>query len=105
MISIRLRALLLAFITVFAVSGCQRAPVELNTAKRKDLETVKEIGPRMSEAIVYERKRGGEFKDWNDFITRVKGVGAKSAAQMSADGLIINGQKLSESGASAPAKP
>jgi competence protein ComEA len=57
----------------------------------------------MSEAIVYERKRGGEFKDWNDFVSRVKGVGVKSAAQMSADGLVINGQKMTDS--AAPAVP
>ena len=103
MIGARLRALLLAFVAVFALSGCQRAPVELNSADRKDLETVKEIGPRTAEAIVKERKRGGEFKDWNDFIGRVKGVGEKSGAQMSADGLTINGQKMSETGA--PAAP
>ncbi len=103
MIPARIRALILALLTVFALGGCQRPPVELNTAKRKDLETVKEIGPRMSEAIVYERKRGGEFKDWNDFVARVKGVGAKSAAQMSADGLVINGQNMTDG--AAPAMP
>jgi competence protein ComEA len=97
------RTLLLVLAAVFLLSGCQRAPVELNTADRRDLESVKEIGPRTAEAIVKERKRGGDFKDWNDFITRVKGVGEKSAAQMSADGLLINGQKMSE-GAAPPAK-
>jgi competence protein ComEA len=103
LIGATLRNLVLALVAVCALSSCQRAPVELNSANRKDLETVKEIGPRTAEEIVKERKRGGDFKDWNDFIGRVKGVGEKSAAQMSADGLTINGQKMSEAGA--PAAP
>ena len=37
-----------------------------------------------------ERKKG-EFKDWQDFIDRVKGIGDDRAAKLSAEGLTVNG--------------
>jgi competence protein ComEA len=37
-----------------------------------------------------ERKKG-EFKSWQDFIDRVKGIGDDRAAKLSAEGLTVNG--------------
>jgi len=48
----------------------------------------------MSEKIINERKTS-EFKDWNDFINRVGGVGEKTAARFSAEGLTVNGKRFS----------
>ena len=76
------------------------AAVDVNSASAADLTTIKGIGPSMSSQIVEERKKGA-FKNWDDFIARVKGVGAKSATKFSAEGLTVGG--ASYSGASATA--
>lgn len=68
------------------------AAVEANTASASELEGVKGIGPSLSGKIVDERKNG-DFKNWEDFIARVKGVGDKSAGRLSSDGLTINGKE------------
>lgn len=66
------------------------AAVDVNRATAADLDGVKGIGPAISTKILDERKKA-PFKDWNDFIARVKGIGEKSAAKLSADGLTVNG--------------
>ena len=67
------------------------AAVDVNKANAAELDAVKGIGPGTSKMILDERKKG-EFKDWADFIKRVKGVGEVRAAKLSADGLTVNGE-------------
>lgn len=66
------------------------AAVDVNKATEAELDGVKGIGPITSKLIMSERKKG-EFKNWEDFISRVKGVGEKSAAKFSAEGLTVSG--------------
>ena len=66
------------------------AAVDLNKASQADLEGVKGIGPSLSGKILEERKKG-DFKDWNDFVGRVKGIGSGNAARFSEAGLTVNG--------------
>ncbi|MES2281482.1 MAG: helix-hairpin-helix domain-containing protein [Pseudomonadota bacterium] len=66
------------------------AAVDVNKATEAELDGIKGIGPVTSKLIMSERKKG-EFKNWEDFISRVKGVGEKSAAKFSADGLTVSG--------------
>jgi competence protein ComEA len=66
------------------------AAVDVNKASAADLDGIKGIGPGISTKILDERKKGS-FKDWNDFIERVKGVGEGNASKFSADGLTVNG--------------
>ncbi len=80
------------------------AAVDANTASAADLDSVKGIGPGMSSRIIKERKKS-EFKDWADFISRVKGVGEKNAAKFSAAGLTVNGAAYTAAAAASPAKP
>jgi len=91
----RIVALLLSLFTAAAF-----AAVDVNKANQADLESIKGIGPTIATKILDERKKGS-FKDWNDMITRVKGVGEKNAAKFSADGLTVNGAAYA--GAPAPA--
>jgi competence protein ComEA len=49
----------------------------------------------VSKVIVDERK-AGKFKDWADFIKRVKGVGDARAAKLSAAGLTVNDKPLGQ---------
>lgn len=90
---------LLAILAMFyAVASF--AAVDVNTATAADLDGVKGIGPGISGKIIEERKKG-QFKDWNDLITRVKGVGNKNAAKFSTSGMTVNGTAY----AGAPAAP
>jgi competence protein ComEA len=66
------------------------AAVDANKATQAELESIKGIGPAISGKILDERKKGA-FKDWNDMIERVKGVGEGNAAKFSAEGLTVNG--------------
>lgn len=79
------------------------AAVDVNKAAAAELDSIKGIGPAMSAKILDERKKGN-FKDWNDFISRVKGVGEGNAAKFSAEGLTINGAAFKAAAAAAPAK-
>ena len=88
---------LLAFfaaMTVFAAF----AAVDVNKATEAELDAVKGIGPVTTKLIVSERKKG-EFKNWADFVGRVKGVGDKSAAKFSAEGLTVGGASYTGPGA------
>ncbi|MEO5843723.1 MAG: helix-hairpin-helix domain-containing protein [Caldimonas sp.] len=76
------------------------AAVDANKATQAELEAVSGIGPVISTLIVNERKKGN-FKDWNDFVTRVKGVGDRSAVKFSEGGLTVNGKAF----AGAPEAP
>lgn len=66
------------------------AAVDVNKATAAELDSIKGIGPAISTKILDERKKGN-FKDWNDFIERVKGVGEGNAAKFSTEGLTVNG--------------
>lgn len=80
-----------AIVTLVATMGLAFAQVDVNKADAAALDSVNGIGPAKSKAILEERKKG-EFKDWNDFQQRVKGVGEKNALKLSAAGLVVNGK-------------
>lgn len=75
------------------------AAVDVNKATEAELDGIKGIGPVTTKLIVSERKKG-EFKSWADFVARVKGVGDKSAAKFSAQGLTVGGAAYTGAGAS-----
>lgn len=87
-----LKKLLMAVGTIVTTIGFAFAQVDVNKADQAALDSVKGVGPKTSQAILEERKQGGEFKDWADFERRVKGVGEKSAVRLSDAGLVVNGQ-------------
>ena len=68
------------------------AAVEINTADQAQLDSVAGIGPSTSRAILEERKKNGNFKDWNDLEQRVRGIGERNSIKLSAAGLTVNGQ-------------
>ena len=95
-----LKKFIAALAVLFAASAF--AAVDANKATQAELESIKGIGPAISGAIIAERKKG-DFKDWNDLVVRIKGVGDQSAAKMSAGGLTVNG-KAYPGAPAAPAK-
>jgi competence protein ComEA len=82
---------ILAFVAMLYATACFAA-VDVNKANAAELDSIKGIGPAISTKIIDERKKKGSFKDWNDFIARVRGVGEGNAAKFSAEGLTVNGE-------------
>lgn len=80
------------------------AAVDVNKATAVELDGIKGIGPGISGKILDERKKGGSFKDWNDFIERVKGIGEANAIKFSAEGMTVNGAGFTPSAAAPAAK-
>jgi competence protein ComEA len=66
------------------------AAVDVNSASGADLDSIKGIGPGTSQKIL-EARKVSKFKDWNDLIQRVTGIGDKRAAKLSQEGLTVNG--------------
>ncbi|MDL2338412.1 MAG: helix-hairpin-helix domain-containing protein [Pseudomonadota bacterium] len=93
-----IKKMLAVLLALFAAAAF--AAVDANKATLADLEAVKGIGPSIAGKIVDERKKGS-FKDWQDLVDRVKGVGDGNAAKFSTEGLTVNGAAF----AGAPAKP
>lgn len=93
------KILLTIAISFFAAASM--AAVDVNKATAAELDGIKGIGPGLSGRILGERQSNGHFKDWNDFIQRVSGVGEKTATRFSNEGLTVNGKAF---GAASSAK-
>lgn len=91
------KKLLVGLAALVASVGFAFAQVDVNKADQAALDSVKGIGPVMSKKIIDERKKGGNFKDWPDFQTRVKGIGEKNSVKFSQAGLTVNSQALANS--------
>ncbi len=77
-------------LVVMLYAAASFAAVDVNKASAAELDGIKGIGPGISTKILDERKKGN-FKDWNDFIERVKGIGEGNAAKFSGEGLTVGG--------------
>jgi competence protein ComEA len=74
---------------LYAAGSC--SAVDVNKATAAELDAVKGIGPTTSRSIIDERRKHGEFRSWQDFIARTKGLGASKAASLSKEGLTVGG--------------
>ena len=92
-----IKKILAAMLALFAAVAF--AAVDANKGTQAELEAVKGIGPSIAGKILDERKKGS-FKDWQDMVDRVKGVGEGNAAKFSTGGLTVNGAAFT----GAPAK-
>lgn len=99
-----LKKVLLAISALFFSVSLAFAGVEVNKADQAALDGVKGLGPAKSKAILEERTKNGDFKDWADFQKRVKGIGDKVAAKLSTEGLTVNGQARDAAAGKADAK-
>lgn len=91
----RLAAVMMLSCAGFAMPAF--ASVDVNTATEAALTDVRGIGPAMARRIVEARAQGGAFRDADDLVDRVAGVGPKSAANLQAAGLTFG-----RTGAAAP---
>ena len=86
------RLLATTALVLFSAFAFSAFAVEVNSADKAALDGVKDIGPKTAEAIIAERSKNGKFKDWDDLVNRVKGIGPKNSDAMSKGGLTVNGQ-------------
>jgi competence protein ComEA len=90
-------------VMVALASSWAMATVDVNKATVADLDSIKGIGPGTSAKVLKAREQAA-FKDWSDLIQRVGGIGPKKAAQLSDNGLTVNGQTYGGAVSAAPAK-
>ncbi len=91
---------ILAITAMLSAAACFAA-VDINKATAAELDGIKGVGPSLSSKILDERKKA-DFKDWSDFVERVKGVGEGNAAKFSAEGMTVNGMAFKGSATAGP---
>jgi competence protein ComEA len=78
---------LLAASLLLSLSGWA---LEVNDATEAQLDGVRGLGPSQTARILQARE-AGPFKNWTDFMARVKGIKAPTAAKLSTQGLTVGG--------------
>lgn len=94
-----MRKLLLALALWFAFAGAALAAVNINTATKEELVTLKGIGDKKAQAIIDYRKKNGDFKNVDD-LEKVDGIGPGTMKQIRAQ-LTVTGKTTIDK---APAK-
>jgi competence protein ComEA len=69
--------------------------LEVNNATEAQLDGLRGLGPSQTARILQARE-AGPFKDWADFMARVKGIRAPTASKLSAQGLTVSGAAYPE---------
>jgi competence protein ComEA len=79
-----MKKLLLAFAIWFALSGAALAVVNINTATKEELTTLKGVGDKRAQEIIDYRKKNGNFKSVDD-LEKVPGIGPGLMKQIRSD--------------------
>jgi len=69
-----MRKLLVAFAMWFALSGLAMAAVNINTATKEELTSLKGVGEKRAQDIIDYRTKNGNFKSVDD-LEKVPGIG------------------------------
>jgi competence protein ComEA len=79
-----MKRLLLALAIWFAFSGAALAVVNINTATKEELTTLKGVGDKRAQEIIDYRKKNGNFKSVDD-LQKVPGIGPGLMKQIRTD--------------------
>ena len=71
--------------------------LELDRAREIDLDGLRGLGPASTRKILQERQRQ-PFEDWQDLMRRVPGIGPAKAADLSKQGLRVQGRAFEATG-------
>ena len=76
-----MKKLLLALIMCLALAGTAAAVVNINTATKEELTTIKGIGDKRAQEIIDYRKKNGDFKSVDE-LEKVPGIGPGTMKQI-----------------------
>ncbi len=93
-----------ATIATVLLAGVAWAQVDLNKATEIELDGLKGVGPALTREVMTEREKA-PFRNWPDVMQRVKGIGPKKAANLSEQGVRVQGQGYDQAPAYSPKKP
>jgi competence protein ComEA len=79
-----MKKLLLVVAIWFAFSGAALAVVNINTATKEELTTLKGVGDKRAQEIIDYRKKNGNFKSVDD-LEKVPGIGPGLMKQIRSD--------------------
>jgi len=77
-------------IAIAMLASIAWAQLDLNKASEIELDGLKGFGPTLTREVMDERKKTF-FHNWSDVMKRVKGIGPKKAASLSAQGVRVQG--------------
>ena len=104
-----MKKLLVILALWFVFAGAALAAVNINTATKEELTTLKGIGEKKAQAIIDYRKKHGDFKSVDD-LEKVEGIGPGTMKQIRAQ-LSVTGkttidkpEKAAKAKAAAPTK-
>src|SRR5258706_7318553 len=81
---VMMNRLLLLFTLLFALCGIGNAAVNVNTASKEELDSLKGIGPVKAQAIIDYRTKNGPFKTVDE-LEKVPGIGPKTLTDIRKD--------------------
>lgn len=76
-----MKTLLGAFAMWFVLAGVALAVVNINTATKEELTTIKGVGDKRAQDIIEYRKKHGDFKSVDD-LQKVPGIGSSLLKQI-----------------------
>jgi competence protein ComEA len=87
-----MKKVLLALALCFALSGIAVAAVNINTATKEELTSIKGIGDKRAQDIIDYRKKNGDFKSVDD-LEKVPGIGPGTMKQIRSE-LSVTGKTV-----------
>ena len=69
-----MKKLILALFMCLVLAGVAAAAVNINTASKEELTSVKGVGDKRAQEIIDYRKKNGDFKSVDD-LEKVPGIG------------------------------
>ena len=76
-----MKKLILTLIMCLALAGTAAAVVNVNTATKEELTTIKGIGDKRAQEIIDYRKKNGDFKSVDE-LEKVPGIGPGTMKQI-----------------------
>ena len=92
-----MKKLLLALIMCLALAGTAAAVVNINTATKEELTTIKGIGDKRAQEIIDYRKKNGDFKSVDE-LEKVPGIGPGTMKQIRSQ-VTVSGKTTSDKAA------